>query len=173
MRLLWPTFFPCPLMVLVRVSMAKLYINVSIIIIIFYASASRKESCHWCRISRFYQTLMFEKGPENLFIVGLFIFLMFCFVCFFAQKGKKMQTERLESLSLHHQGWQSAIPPFSGPFPLNTWSRGFLLPSESNFTWPHETFIHSARACWLLSNVPTENGGVRIFSGPLCRAIFL
>lgn len=48
MRLLLPTFFPCPLMVLVRLSMAKLYINVSIIIIIiiFYVSAPHMESCH-------------------------------------------------------------------------------------------------------------------------------
>lgn len=37
----------------------------------------------------------------------------------------------------------------------------------------NETFIHSARACRLLSNVPTANGFVRIFSGPLCRAIYL
>lgn len=153
-RLLLPTFFPRPLMVLVRLYMAKLYISVSIIIIIF--------------ILFYIYTWNPVTGVESaaftiFFLKKVLAFIFACFFFSFAQKGKMMQTERRA---------ESMIPPFSGPFPLNTWSRGVLLPSEINSTWQHETFIRSARACWLFSNVPTENSGGRIFSGSLCRAIF-
>lgn len=112
------------------ISITKLYINVSIII--FSVSAPHMESCHWCRISRFTKHWCLRT------VLSIYLLFWFGLVWFgfLHTKGRWCkQREEIESLSLHHQGWQSTIPPFSGPFPLNTWSRGILLPSETNFTW--------------------------------------
>lgn len=131
--------------------------------IILIITASHTESCHWRRIGRFYQTLMFERFRAFIYHELLFL----------NNKGRCCK-QREEHWASHFiiRGGRARFTPFSGPYPLNTWSRGVLLPSETNFTWQRETSVRSARACWFLRNVPNENGGVSILSGSLCRANF-
>lgn len=96
-RLLFPSFFPFPpLMVLVRLSMAKLYINVSILIIIAI------ESRRWRRVGRFHPTPMFADATRKFPSTSLILIL---FYCLRTKREDGANTERgAERLSLHHRG---------------------------------------------------------------------
>lgn len=91
--------------------------------------------------------------------------------CFFAQRGKMKQREEQRASHFTIRGGRARFLHFQV---LIHWilEVGAFSYRQTNFTWQPETSVHSARACWFLRNVPTENGGVRIFSGSLCRANF-
>lgn len=69
-------------------------------------------------------------------------------------------------------GGRSMNPPFSGPYLLNTWSRGFSYHEIPYMIYMVENMKHfnCAHACWFLHYVPTESDDVRIISYSLCRA---
>lgn len=106
-----------------------------------------------------------EKGPD------LDICCFFLFVCFLREDNANRQRSKNPVTS--PSGGRSANPPFSGPYPLNTWSRGFSYHEIPYMIYMVENMKHfnCAHACWFLHNVPTENDDVRIISCSLCRAI--
>lgn len=111
------------------------------------------------------------KKVLRIYLLWGFCFF-WCFVLFFLHKKGRRCKQREEQRVSHFtiRGGRARFLHFQVLFHWILEVGAFSYRQKATL---HETFIHSARACWLLSNVPTENGGVRIFSGPLCRAIFL
>lgn len=100
--------------------------------------------------------------------------LFFYFLFFFIKKGRQCkQTEEQKNPLTSPSGGRSTNPPFSGPYLLNTWSRGFSYHEIPYMIYMVENMKHfnCAHACWFLHNVPTESDDVRIISCSLCRAI--
>ena len=120
-------------------------------------------SCYWPRIARLCETMVFV-------FTNLLIWI------FFKEKKKwredNANRQRSKNPLTSPSGERSAIPPFSGPYLLNTWSRGFSYHEIAYMIYMVENMEHfnCAHACFL-HNVPTESDDVRIISCSLCRAI--
>lgn len=131
---------------------------------IIYFPCEPNHPRHWQRITRLCEMLVF-------------VFTMLSRKVLIWVKKKKREDnanrQRSKNPLTSPSGGRSANPPFSGPYLLNTWSRGFSYHETAYMIYVVDNMEHfnCAHACWFLHNVPTESDDVRIISCSLCRAI--